>query len=139
MALPKVTPEEKADAARFWRDHLEALQNKDLLKPRVVSFVGSATQADNIGYEPGQIRPGKLGQWDLYDLLREFGCSEEECLLASGLTAGEVAAEERREELRRCGVNPDDPQDVAEFERMEAMSPEEINTEVARLEKLLEV
>jgi len=137
MPIPKVTEKEMGATVKYWRQHLDALQKNDLVKPDVISFVSEATQADNIGYDSGQIRPGNMGQWDIYDLLLEFGCSEEERLLTSGLTADEVAEEERREKLRSRCVNPDDPRAVADYERLEAMSPEELNEEIAHLEDKL--
>jgi len=137
MPIPKATKKEKEDTASYWRKQLDALQDKGLVKPAVISFVSGATQAHNIGYDSGEIRPGKMGQWDIYGLLQEFGCSEEERLLTSGLTAEEVAREEEREELRSHGVDPNNPMEVAQIERLKSMAPDELDSEIARLEGLL--
>ena len=55
----------------------------------------------------------------------------------SGLSAAEVAEEERRQELHNNGVDPDDRLEVMRFERLEAMSPLELDAEIARLEEQL--
>lgn len=52
------------------------------------------TAPKNIGYEFGELRPGKLGQWDLYHWLTDpkvNACGKKEAIFASGLTAQEVA------------------------------------------------
>jgi len=87
------------------------------------------TATDNVGYDFGQLRPGKLGRWDLFHTLAgpqsQNICDETEAMIACGLTASEVAEEKRHEYYRENGVNPGNLLEIAAFERLERMSPEE--------------
>jgi hypothetical protein len=113
---------------------------KGRVSEQTMYWFNAYTAKDNVGYEFGQLRPGKLGQWDLYWNLtgeQSVGCDENEALIASGLTAAKVAEEKRCEHYRGNGVNPDDNLEIAMFERIQSMSPEQLDAEVERLKKQL--
>lgn len=135
----EVTPLEKKQFFAFWTNQRHAIQGR--LSENTMQWFCVYTACNNVGYDFGQLRPGKNGQWDLYHWLTdpEIGCNKNEALIASGLSATEVAEEERREKLRDCCVNPDNPMEVAQFERIQWMSPVELDAEIVRLEKLLAV
>jgi len=137
--MKKITPEEKEQFFLFWQNQCAAIQ--DRVSEETMYWFNVYTAPTNIGYEFGQLGPGKQGQWDLYHWLTdlEIGCDENEALIASGLTAAEVAEEKRRERYRADGVNPDDSRDVATFELYRAMSPQELKAEITRLEGVLDI
>lgn len=133
-----VTDEEKEQFFLFWNTQRQAI--KGLVSEKTMGCFNLYTEKDNVGYEFGQLRPGKLGQWDLYWTMtgeQSLGCDQRETMIASGITAAEVAEEGRREYYRGCGVNPDDQFAVVQFDRLQGMSPEELNAEIVRLEDQL--
>ena len=135
-----VTDKERMDTAHFWQTHLRALGKKQLASPLALSIAAFAQKPENVGYEgpmESQIRPGKLGQWDMYDVYLAEHTLEEERLLISGLTAEEVAAANRRIFLNDSGIDSDDPAQVAAAARLDAMTPAQVKEEIARLERLL--
>ncbi|KKS28844.1 MAG: hypothetical protein UV60_C0028G0008 [Parcubacteria group bacterium GW2011_GWA2_43_11] len=137
--MKEITPEEKEQFFLFWQAQRQAIE--DRVSEKTMHWVRAYTARDNIGYEFGQLRPGKLGQWDLYcNLTGEqsaIGCDENETLVACGLNAAEIAEENRREYYRMICVNPDDKLEIAMFDRFQHMSPEEFDDEIARLEEQL--
>lgn len=136
MSTCEVTRQERQESISFWRQHEAVLQEGKLCDEEAMRWLHIYTQPNNIGYEFGMLRPGKMGQWDLYDNTMEM-LSQDQRLLISGLSAGEVTASDRDE---RYGLDPSDPnylQEVASIERMQAMSPEELDNEIARLEALV--
>lgn len=135
--MKQVTAQEKEQFFFFWLKQRTAIRGR--VSEKTMRTFNLYTERDNVGYEFGQLRPGKEGQWDLYHWLtdREINCDENEALIASGLNAAEVAEEARREYYRENCVDPDDALDVATFERIQRMSPEELDVEMIRLESLL--
>ncbi len=136
MSTREVTEQERMEFVAFWRQHKAALLAGNVCSEEAMKCLHTYTQPDNVGYEFGMLRPGKLGQWDLYDITLEL-LPEKERLLISGLSAREVAISDRDQQY---GLNPEDPnyqKEVARVERMQAMSPEELDCEIARLEALL--
>lgn len=134
----EVTPEERTEFARFWSAQRAAI--KERVSEETMGWFNLYTEGDNIGYEQGQLRPGKLGQWDLYWSMtgeQSLGCDQNETLIASGLTAAEVAEEARHHHLWEQHVDPNDPREVAQYERLKRMGPDEIDAEIARLEAQL--
>ena len=133
----QVTDTERQEFVSFWTAQRRAIGAT--LSEETMYWFNAYTRRDNVGYETGQLRPGKLGQWDLYFWLTdgEIDCIENEALIASGLTAAEVAEENRREYYRRNYVDPDDPLDVARFNLMMSMTPDELDAEIKRLRELL--
>ncbi len=137
MDMPKVTAEQKAEFRKFWGDHMETLRTDTTIRFEVISYLSMLVQADNVGFDQGEVRPGELGQWDVYYELQEI-FSKEERLLASGLSAGKIAQAERRDHLEHtCCIDPDNPLEVAMIERLDAMSSSELDAEIARLESTL--
>ena len=133
-----VSEKEMVGTLAFWGAQKAALEKSKLVSDEALRWLSIYTQRGNIGDEQGQIRPGKLGLWDLYYETEGVGLSQSERLLISGLSAEEVAGEERREELgHEYYINPDDPAEVREIECMEAMSPAELAAHIASLEKQL--
>ncbi len=135
--MKEVTAKEKEEFFFFWLTQRKAVENR--VSEKTMCWFNTYTSKDNVGYEMGQLRPGKLGQWDLYGWLTdlEIGCNENEALIASGLTAAEVAEEKRRENYRDKCVDPDNQFEIARFERIKGMNPEELDVEIASLEKQL--
>lgn len=133
--MKEITPEEKEQFFFFWMTQSQAIQGR--VSDKTMYWFNIYTAKDNIGYGFGQLRPGKLGQWDLYWNMtgeQSVGCDENETLIASGLTAAEVAEEKRREHLRENCVNPDDNLEIVTFELLQGMSPEQLDAEISRLE-----
>lgn len=133
--MKEVTTKEKEEFFSFWSTQHRAIEGR--VSENTMMWFNNYTTQDNIGYEFGQLRPGKNGQWDLYHWLTdpEIRCDENEAIIASGLTAVEVAEEKRREYYRENCVDPDDQRDVAMFERLKGMSPEQLEVEIANLEQ----
>ena len=133
----EVSVEEKKQFFSFWLTQRNAIQNR--MSEKTLRWFNIYTAKDNVGYEFGQLRPGKFGQWDLYWSLTDpqISCDENEAIIASGLTAAEMAEEKRREYYRQNYVNPDDALEVMMFERMKNMTPEDLDQEIERLEKRL--
>mgnify|MGYP001612445239 CR=1 FL=1 len=136
--MKEVTAEERKQFFFFWLEQRQAIEGR--VSEQTMRWFNIYTAKDNVGYEFGQLRPGKLGQWDLYWNMtgeQSVGCDENETLIASGLTATEVAEERRRERLRMNCVDPDDPRDVAMFDRLHGMSHEQLEVEITNLEQQL--
>ena len=138
--MNEITPEEKKQFFFFWMTQRKAIEGR--VSEQTMCQFDIYTEKDNVGYEFGQLRPGKLGQWDLYWTLageQGIGCDKNEALIASGLNAAEVAEEKRREHYREQCVNPDDQFEIANFERIQRMTPEQLDIEIASLESQLTV
>jgi len=135
-AMKEITTEVKKQFNLFWMTQRKAIKGRVSVK--TMYWFNAYTERDNVGYEDGQLRPEKLGQWDLYWSLtgeQSIGCDENETLIASGLTAGEVAESERREYYRDNLVNPDNKLEIAWFNRVKGMSPAQLDAEITRLER----
>ncbi len=132
-----VSDQERAEFRAFWAKQRSAVEGR--FSEATMTWFCCYTAANNVGYEMGQLRPGKLGQWDLHDWLTdpEIGCDKNEAIIASGLSAAEVAEEDRREDLRRNFVDPDNAIEVAQHERLKKMTPMELDAKIVRLTKLL--
>jgi len=133
--MKEITAEDKKQFFFFWMTQRQAIEGR--VSEETMYWFNAYTAKDNIGYEFGQLRPGKDGQWDLYWYLtgeQSVGCDENETLIVSGLSSTEVAEEKRREHYRVNCVDPDDRLSTAMFDRLQGMSPEELDTEIARLE-----
>ena len=136
--MNEITDEEKNQFFFFWLTQRQAIKGR--VSDETMYWFNTYTAKDNVGYGFGQLRPGKLGQWDLYWNLtgeQSVGCDENETLIASGLTAVEVAEEKHREHYRGNCVNPDDRLATTMFDRLQGMSPEQLDAEIARLETQL--
>ncbi len=136
-AMEEITEEDKKQFFAFWMTQRQAIEGR--VSDETMYWFKAYTAKDNVGYGFGQLRPGKNGQWDLYHWLTdpEIHCDENEALIASCLTAVEVAEEKRREHYRENGVDPDDELDIAMFDRLQGMNPEQLDAEIARLEAQL--
>lgn len=66
-----------------WDEHKKNLEGKISKQARqVLDFF---TVPSNIGFEQGQVRPGELGQYDVFYMSLEWGLTEDERRLISGL------------------------------------------------------
>ncbi len=133
--MEKVTQEGREEFLVFWSVQRKAIEGR--VSETTMRWFNAYTAKDNVGYEFGQLRPGKLGQWDLYWNLageQSAGCDENEALIASGLTAAEVAEEKRRERYRTNGVDPDNSLEIMLFDQLGSMNSEQLDAEITRLE-----
>jgi hypothetical protein len=136
MNIPELTMREKSDTAAYWGNHADELARLGL-SDRVVASVACYANPNSIGYDQGQVRPGDLGKWDVYYSLKDY-LTPGEALLASGLSESEVAAEDERNRLRDTyGIDPDNPDQVAEIRELERLSPDEIASRIEERTALL--
>lgn len=136
--MKEVTAKERAQFISFWMTQRKAIEVR--VSEETMNWFNIYTASDNVGYNFGQLRPGKLGQWDLYWNLtgeQSVGCDENETLIASGLTAVEVTEANRREHYLENCVDPDDQLATATFDRIQGMSSTELDAEIDRLERQL--
>ena len=138
--MKQVSQAEREQFFDFWSKQRQAIQGH--VSEKTMEWFNIYTAHNNVGCEFGQLRPGKLGQWDLFWWLTgpqsQNICGEAEAMLVAGLTAAEVAEEKRREHYRENYVDPDDQFAIAQFERTKRMSPSELDAEILRLEQRLE-
>src|SRR4051812_46876296 len=109
--LPEVTDQQRWQTVTFWREHEARLRRRNLVSEEGLGWISMCTQPDCIGYDgmKGQIRPAELGKWDMLEVFKMAGFAFDECLLLVDITESEWAQQERREELRNAGYDPDDP------------------------------
>jgi|GEM_PF-1933021 len=124
----------------WWKNHISELEKRGVVsKEHLDNLRLFITKPEDIGYNSdcGQIRPGDLGQWDIFYNLDGWGIPYSVKLLLSGLSDAEVKNEETREKIRNFGLDPDSKKDVVEFHRISNMSPKALDMEIKRLEALL--
>src|SRR3989344_4970758 len=80
---------EKRKSVNFWKDQICLLRNLGM-REGALQELALLVEPRNIGVEQGQIRPGFLGQWDVYYSLNGQ-MSEVECVALSGLPAVAIA------------------------------------------------
>lgn len=121
-----------------WQKQAEAL--KGMVPEDLIASLTQMTVPANIGFEMGQIREGKGGQWDIYYSFEGIATPGQRILL-SGLSAAEVEHQEKANEMNLAfGLDIDDPKDQKELhliERLGKMTPEELDAEIAAAEKFL--
>jgi hypothetical protein len=140
--LPEVSDKEWMDTVSFWRQHVKNLRKTSLVSDEAISWVVSCTRPECIGFNSTEgelIRSGEIGKWDMFQMAREGGFSTQESLLMADLTPSQLAQEEHRESLKDAGFDPDDPDEMAEFQRLENMTPDELEAEIVRLRELLAI
>jgi len=134
----EVNREEQIKASSWWREHIDSLKSRNLVTDNGHQSVLLFTcNPENIGYDQGQIRPGELGQWDIFYELEMFGIPYAERILLSGLSDIQVQAEDKKMKMENLGYNSDDPTEVLEFERHGRMTPDELDREITELRSLL--
>ena len=122
----------------FWARRKKIITGK--VSENTMKWFKIYTDLRNIGYEFGELRPGKLGQWDLYGWLIDPEiniCSKDEAMLVTGLTMQEITEQERRDHLENHGVDPDNLSEIAYHEMLQDMSPRQIKQHISKLEKHL--
>jgi len=134
----EVSREEQVENWIQWKQRIKRLEEREVVtSEELYSLRIHVSSPDAIGYGEGQIRPGKLGQWDVFFALEQFGIPYEKRLLLADLSDSAVQKEMEKWEIQSFGYNPDDPREVAEFRRIRNMAPNELDTEINRLEVLL--
>lgn len=128
---------QSVEEARAHEYRLRGLRERNVITDEEMRSTLIFVVPDNIRYDQGGVRPGELGRWDLFYLLEECGIPYAKRLLIAGLTDDQVQKEERRDHMRQMGVDVDDPADVRDFERIERMSPGELDDEIKKLRGLL--
>ncbi|OGN16321.1 MAG: hypothetical protein A3C88_00885 [Candidatus Yanofskybacteria bacterium RIFCSPHIGHO2_02_FULL_50_12] len=141
LQLPEVTEQQRQQAVEFWWRHAENLRAQNLVSEEGLRWIAMCTRNPNqIGYDSmlGQIRPGELGKWDLLETLKMSALFDlDECLHLAGISSTEYAKMERDVHLHAVGVDPDDSNQVAEYERMATMTPTELDAHIKSLESQL--
>jgi len=115
---------QKASAVAFWKHHLDGLEGKvpELRLARML------TSPDNFGYKQGQIRPEVwLGKFDLLYALDASGKTTEARLIAK-VSGSEIRKMREMEERAK---------EAEEFYCLQAMTPDELASEVEQLVALL--
>lgn len=126
-------PTDPHECARWWKNHLDAI--KDQVSADDLDLARAMTEVSNIGLEQGQVRAGNIGRWDIYSTLLPMPMADaKEAMLLAGISDGEMAEEIRRLKINNAGFDPDDPKDVAEFEELEGMTPEQLDARIASFE-----
>lgn len=134
----ELTAQEKIACSANWRKHHQYLEQNKLVSEETLRWLLILTKHDCIGYDQGDVRPNDIGRWDVYYFLwQDGGASKQEAMLASNLTAEEIAGQERRNDLEMDGVNPDDPVDVKMHEIMKDLPPDQLNELIDTLEQQL--
>lgn len=134
----EISQEQQVESLDWWRRHISRLEARGVAtSEELYSLRIHVAGVDAIGYGSGQIRPGDLGQWDVFFALEQFDILYEKRLLLADLSDSAVQREMEKNEMQSLGYNPDDPAEVAEFHRIKGMIPEELDTEINRLESLL--
>lgn len=143
--ISEVTPAQRVAFVDFWTKQRSIIEG--VVDEKALYWFGIYTSQNNIGYEIGNLRPGKHGQWDLFGWLTDLElniCDEATALFVAGLTAQELSEQKRLECLRGYGVNPDNPVDVARHQEfvdfcgeLNELPPKELDKLINRLEKLL--
>lgn len=135
---------ERRRTVEFWLKHICRLRNEGLVDSDTLQLLINlgVTNTKNIGHKEGQIRPGQLGRQDVFCRL-SGQTNEINRLLLSDLSSIEVAEMMRDFRLLSAGVDPDNPQEVGEFRRIQSMSHKEVETLFkayydSRLNQLLE-
>ncbi len=88
----------------------------------MVRVLTNMTKSYCLGYEDGRIRPGRLGQWDVYRNAHNWGLTEDQCILISGLPADEVGTESEKAKIILTGFDPDDNDQVEAYRYMTSMT-----------------
>lgn len=99
-----------------WENHKNQLRGK--ISKKAMDVLDLYANNDNIGFESGQLRPGELGQWDLYYNSQEWNLPENERRLISGLPDSDfqqMEIEQRQEQFQLELVRSMSQPDLVEF------------------------
>jgi len=128
-----VSNEELYQSLNFWRAHHTRLADEGT-PPKLLEEI--PLTSERIGFGQGQIRPGELGQFDVFYASEPYH-SLQDRLLISGLSEDKVKETEREQEMKDFGWDPDNPEDVKEYEYFNSMTRPEAEAQLVVLEKLL--
>lgn len=121
---------------KFWNDHVDALVATGAVRKGSLRLLLDLIRPGNIGFGQGQVRPGKLGQWDVYYALAGAVRPSEQVVLA-GLSVEEIAEAQWCSFLRQSGVDPDNQKEVEEFSRIRQMTREAVNRDLENSPRIL--
>ncbi|HEY0221113.1 MAG TPA: hypothetical protein VGC58_02725 [Candidatus Paceibacterota bacterium] len=141
MAIRQITPAERQDAFQHWRRHEESLRNHGDVSEEDLRLLAMMTTPNCFGYDIDKgevIGVGPEAKWDLLEILKMSGYADlDVCMRLAGVSDAEMAQQDREIELHHACVDPSDAREVANYDRMKSMSPAELDSEIARLEKRL--
>lgn len=101
MSVPELrvlTPQQKEECARYWRERYELVQGK--VHSSILEQLAWFGVASAFGYGQGEIRDGELGKWDIYYFLTQEGMDlkyQNDVLLITGLSKAEINKAERED------------------------------------------
>jgi biotin operon repressor len=125
----------RRNSAVFWQKHIQALRSIGFDDDKI-SRLGHYVKPGNIGTGKGMIRPGELGQWDVFYTLVDSYPEETDRMILAGLTPGQIGTHKLRNEMKARGYDPDNPDDVREYDQMRGVSSDEIEAHIEQLEDL---
>lgn len=132
-----LTKKEQLNESIFWQKQIKKLETQGVNK-KILECMRWFTPLESFGYETGQLRPGNLGKWDMYYFLIDYrDCSRAEAANACDLSIQEINKAEREDELSQHGIDASNPIEVAMYEHMEGLSPDELDEMIIAMEDSL--
>lgn len=141
MAIRQITSEERQDAYKHWRQHEESLRRHGGVSENDFRLLAMMTQRNCFGYDISKgevVGVGPEAKWDLLEILKQSGHADlNVCMRLAGVSDAEMAQHERELELHSACIDPSDHEAVEGWDRMKSMSPDQLDSEIARLEREL--
>ncbi len=141
MANRQISEGERLQAYEYWREHEALLRNSGEVTESDLQLLAMMTQMNCFGYDIDKgevIGVGPEGKWDLLEILKQSGAADlDVCLRLAGVSDAELRDLDRENELREAGVDPSKPEEVAQYDRMKSLTPDELDREIGLLEGVL--
>lgn len=141
MAIRQITHEERQNAFQHWRRHEESLRQHGGVSEENLRLLAMMTTPNCFGYDIDKgevVGVGPEAKWDLLEILKQSGAADlDVCMRLAGVSDAERAQQDREIELHSAGIDPSNSRDVEMYDRMKSMTPGQLDTEIARLEKRL--
>lgn len=141
MAIRQITHEERQDAFQHWRRHEESLRKHGGVSEEDLRLLTMMTTPNCFGYDLrlGEvIGVGPEAKWDLLEILKQSGAADlDVCMRLAGVSDAEMAQQDREIELHSAGIDPTNTREVEMYDRMKNLTPGQLDTEIARLERQL--
>ncbi len=141
MVTRQITSEERQDAFQHWRKHEESLRKHGGVSEEDLRLLAMMTQPNCFGYDLDKgevIGIGPEAKWDLLEILKQSGEADLDiCMRLAGVSDTEMAQQDREIELHSACIDPSDTRAVERYDRMKSMTPSQLDTEIARLERQL--
>jgi len=121
-----------------WKNRIEKLEQYNFIPVQYVNLLRKLFDSPEIiGYDSqkGQIRPGKNGQFDVYKRFKEF--RKVIRMYLADLYPDDIRKENLKEIVRTCGLNPDDPHELAQFLLLFPVFPKETEEQEKQLMEFL--